>query len=213
MKRTAQSDQDRQVILLASASPRRQELLRQIGVPFQVVNHRVQEEVLPGESPAEFVCRLALEKAQSVLDHTPADRQPVVLGADTAVVSGSSILGKPADRADALRMLRLLSGSRHQVYSAVALVSRAAREVALSTTEVEFRPLDDAELEAYWRSGEPRGKAGAYAIQGLAAGFIKNLKGSYSGVMGLPLYETAQLLSAFGVSCWQPPRGQSESQQ
>ena len=213
MDSTSQISRDRAAIVLASASPRRQELLQQIGVPFQVVGHQVEEELLAGELPQDFVTRLALEKAQSALDHLPADQDKVVLGADTAVVCEQTILGKPADQADALRMLKLLSGRRHLVYSSVALVSRQQREVALSATEVEFRSLASAELEAYWHSGEPRDKAGAYAIQGLAAVFVSGLKGSYSGVMGLPLFETAQLLSRFGIQCWQPPFRQTGIEQ
>lgn len=212
MDNTSQISAPGAAILLASASPRRQELLQQIGVPFQVVNHRIEEALLAGETPEAYVTRLAFEKAQSVLDHLPTEQNPVVLGADTAVVCEQTMLGKPADQADAMRMLRLLSGRKHQVFSSVALVSRQQREVALSTTEVEFRVLESEELESYWRSGEPRDKAGAYAIQGLAAVFVKSLNGSYSGVMGLPLYETAQLLNRFGVPCWQPPVEQEQMQ-
>lgn len=209
MDKHSENPSDRAMILLASASPRRQELLQQIGVSFQVVNHRIEEELLEGEAPLEYVSRLALEKAQSVLDHLPAGQDQVVLGADTAVVCEQTILGKPSDQADAMRMLRLLSGREHLVFSSVALVSRQQRKVAVSTTEVEFRPLASEELEDYWLSGEPRGKAGAYAIQGLAAVFVKRIQGSYSGVMGLPLFETARLLSQFGVPCWQPPEPQA----
>lgn len=205
------NSQDRAVVLLASASPRRQELLQQIGVPFQVVNHHIEETLLVGESPEEFVTRLALEKAQSAFDHLPADQDRVVLGADTVVVCEQTILGKPTDRTDAMRMLKLLSGRRHLVYSSVALVSRQQREVALSTTEVEFRSLASKELEAYWQSGEPRDKAGAYAIQGLGAVFVSALNGSYSGVMGLPLFETARLLDRFDIRCWLPPGQQAGS--
>jgi len=213
MEGLSQNSRDRAVILLASASPRRRELLQQIGVPFQVVNHHVEEQLLAGEKPQDFVCRLALEKAQSALDHLPADQDRVVLGADTAVVCEQTILGKPTDRADAMRMLTLLSGRRHRVYSSVALVSRQQREVALSTTEVEFRPLSSEEIEAYWLSGEPQDKAGAYAIQGQAAVFVSSLNGSYSGVMGLPLFETARLLGKFGMRCWQPSVQQAEVRQ
>jgi septum formation protein len=213
MDSNSDRSQETAVILLASASPRRQELLRQIGIPFQSVRHRIVEHALDGEAPGDFVTRMALEKARSVLDHLPADQHRVVLGADTAVVCDQAILGKPVDREDALRMLRLLSGRSHLVYSSVALVSRQQQEVALSTTVVEFRPLDSEELDAYWRSGEPRDKAGAYAIQGLAAVFVSSLQGSYSGVMGLPLFETAQLLSKFGVPHWQSLCEQTGSEQ
>lgn len=213
MDNNSQNPSDRVVILLASASPRRKELLQQVGVPFQVVNHRIEEELLIGESPQDYVSRLALEKAQSVLDHLPVDQDRVVLGADTAVVCENAILGKPSNQADAMRMLRLLSGREHLVFSSVALVSRQQRKVAVSTTAVEFRPLVSEELEAYWLSGEPRGKAGAYAIQGLAAVFVKRIQGSYSGVMGLPLFETARLLNQFGVPCWQSPEPQAGKEQ
>jgi septum formation protein len=194
----------RREILLASASPRRQALLRQIGVPFQLVSHDVEEVRLENESPETFVRRLAREKALSGLARSPADRSSVVLGADTVVVCAGRILGKPRDKADALQMLTLLSGRRHLVHSAVALASRDDQAQALSSTDVEFRELQPAELEAYWASGEPADKAGAYAIQGLAAIFVKNLRGSYSGVMGLPVFETAGLLQRFGIPCWQP---------
>ncbi len=190
-------------ILLASASPRRRELLQQIGVPFQVVHHTVEEFQLEMETPADFVRRLALEKARSGLVQQPADTGHIVLGADTVVVCGNQILGKPIDRNDALRMLSLLSGRQHLVHSAVALASRERHQLALSTTKVEFRVLEREELEAYWRSGEPRDKAGAYAVQGLAAVFVRSLHGSFSGVMGLPLFETAQMLESFGVPRWQ----------
>lgn len=203
MSKRMRTDTAKFEILLASASPRRQQLLRQVGVPFRVVNHNVEEIRIGQESAAEFVLRLAEAKAQSALDQLPAGLQVVVLGADTAVVCEEMILGKPKDRADALEMLGLLSGRRHRVLSAVAVISRTRNEVALSTSEVEFRELATDELDAYWQSGEPSGKAGAYAIQGLAAIFVKKLQGSYSGVMGLPLYETAQLLDRFTIPCWQ----------
>lgn len=206
MSRNKRSESDGAGILLASASPRRQALLQQIGVPFQVVSHQVEEILQDNEAPEAYVRRLAMEKAQSGLDHQPADSRPVVLGADTAVICENRVLGKPSDRDDALRMLRLLSGRRHLVHSAVALVSRDSRKVALSTTEVEFRSLESEEMEAYWDSGEPQDKAGAYGIQGLGAVFVRSLSGSYSGVMGLPLFETAQLLNSFAIPCWQPPR-------
>jgi len=205
MSKQPQSGASRREVLLASGSPRRQELLRQIGVPFRVIRHHVDETPLENEPPPDFVRRLALEKACSGLDHQPADGNPVVLGADTVVVCEQRLLGKPANRQDALGMLRLLSGRQHLVYSAVALASREQREVLLSTTEVEFRSLESEELENYWRSGEPQDKAGAYAIQGLGAVFVQSIRGSYSGVMGLPVFETAQLLKKFGIPCWQAP--------
>jgi len=185
-------------IVLASASPRRMELLRQIGVAFAVVEHQVLEERLPGEAPQAFVQRLALEKARSA---QPAAREQTlpVLGADTIVVCGGHIMGKPRDREDALRMWGLLSGVEHQVHSAVALCLGARAEVRMSSTAVRFRPLSAADCDRYWASGEPTGKAGAYAIQGLGALFVQSIAGSYTGVVGLPLFETAELLALFGV--------------
>lgn len=184
-------------LVLASASPRRSELLDQIGVRFR--RHAVEVDEIPREfEPAEdYVRRLALEKARAVRDEL-GDDEVLVLGADTAVVVDQRPLGKPADAAHAREMLRYLSGRRHRVLSAVALV--AEREaVQLSDSAVWFRSLSDAEIEAYWQTGEPRDKAGAYAIQGLGAVFVERLEGSYSGVMGLPLYQTARLLEEFGI--------------
>lgn len=185
-------------IVLASASPRRHEVLTQMGVRFQVAEHTVDERLLPGESPVAFVQRLALEKARSVQALQPHNPLPV-MGADTIVVCAQQILGKPVDREDALRMLALLSGHRHQVHTAVALCLGARQEVVLSTTEVGFKPLSAAQMQRYWESGEPEGKAGAYAIQGLGGLFVNALNGSYSGVVGLPVFETGELCARFGV--------------
>lgn len=185
-------------ILLASASPRRREILEQIGVSFSVRAHAVDETLLTAESPVAFVQRLALEKAQSVQTMQPQARQ-VILGADTIVVCAGQILGKPRTKEDALRMLRLLSATQHQVYSAVALCCGERHEVAMSRSDVSFKALSVEECERYWLSGEPRGKAGAYAIQGLGGMFVTGLTGSYSGVVGLPVFETSQLLVRFGV--------------
>jgi septum formation protein len=183
-------------LILASASPRRCELLTQIGVSFEQQVAAIDETPGAAESPADYVARVALEKARAV--HAAGRSELPVLGADTAVVVDGAILGKPADLDHARNMLRQLSARAHQVFSAVALV--AQREaVAVHCSKVWFRQLSDGEIEAYWRSGEPRDKAGAYAIQGLAATFIQRLDGSYSGVMGLPLYETAGLLQDFGI--------------
>ncbi|MCB1648876.1 MAG: septum formation inhibitor Maf [Pseudomonadales bacterium] len=185
-------------IVLASASPRRHEILTQMGVRFRVAEHTVDERMQPGEPPVAFVQRLALEKARSVQALQPHNPLPV-MGADTIVVCGQQILGKPLDREDALRMLALLSGRRHQVHTAVALCLGARQEVVLSTTEVGFRPLSAAQMQRYWESGEPEGKAGAYAIQGLGGMFVNALNGSYSGVVGLPVFETGELCTRFGV--------------
>jgi len=185
-------------IYLASQSPRRVELLRQIGVDFQVLSLDVEESLVAGESPEQHVTRLALEKARSGYAALPDGRQRLVLGADTVVVAGNDVMGKPVDREDAIGMLQSLSGRTHRVLSAVALTGKTAG-CRLSSSEVTFRTLTPAECEAYWATGEPADKAGAYAVQGLAAMFITRLQGSYSGVMGLPLYETAQLLAVSGI--------------
>jgi len=185
-------------LVLASASPRRMELLRQIGVSFTVVEHQVDEATRAGESPQDYVQRLALEKARSA-QALMADSSLPVLGADTIVVCAGRILGKPCDREDAMRMWRLLSDTEHQVYSAVALCQGERSEGRMSCTQVRFRALSAQDCEHYWTSGEPAGKAGAYAIQGLGALFVQAMTGSYTGVVGLPLFETAQLLAAFGV--------------
>ena len=182
------------LLVLASRSPRRRELLWQIGVPHQVAAADIDEQPLPGETPADCVQRLALAKARTV---APAGLP--VLGADTAVVLDGQMLGKPADRAEGVAMLRRLSGRTHRVLTAVALVDGPGSRLAVSASEVEFRVLAEAECQRYWDSGEPRDKAGGYAIQGLGAVFISALRGSYSGVMGLPLFETAALLDAAGV--------------
>lgn len=181
-------------VLLASASPRRRELLAQIGVHHEVVRVDVPEVALPGEAPEVFALRLAVAKARAGRAVAGGDARPV-LGADTVVVAKGEILGKPRDRADYLRMMALLSGHTHQVMTAVARVDADGSEASrLSVSHVMFRQLSDAEIDAYWASGEPADKAGGYAIQGHAAIFIARVEGSYSGVMGLPLYETAELL-------------------
>jgi septum formation protein len=185
-------------LVLASASPRRMELLRQIGVSFTVVEHQVDEAARAAELPQDYVQRLALEKARSAQALMSGLALPV-LGADTIVVCAGQILGKPRDREDAMRMWRLLSGVDHQVYSAVALCLGERAERRMSCTQVRFRALTAQDCEHYWASGEPVGKAGAYAIQGLGALFVQSMAGSYTGVVGLPLFETAQLLAAFGV--------------
>ena len=185
-------------IYLASQSPRRRELLQQIGVSFALLPVEIDEGRLTAESPESCVQRLALEKARAGRALLTAGSSPPVLGADTIVVTAGKVLGKPASREDAIEMLQLLSGSTHCVLTAIALAGEH-EAVCMSTSYVTFRTLTRGECEAYWGSGEPRDKAGAYAIQGLAAMFITRLEGSYSGVMGLPLQETAELLKQFGV--------------
>jgi septum formation protein len=171
-------------------------LLAQIGVRFVQQVAEVDETARRGEPPGEYVARVALDKARAVYRR---QRSAVpVLGADTAVVVDAQILGKPRDARHAREMLRRLSGRAHEVYSAVALAGKR-EALAVNCSKVWFATLGDSEIDAYWRSGEPRDKAGGYAIQGLAAAFIERLDGSYSGVMGLPLYETARLLQDFGI--------------
>ncbi len=186
-------------IYLASASPRRQELLTQIGVRFELLKVNVPEVPAVGEKPEDFVQRVALEKARAGKQLLAADDARPVLGADTAVVIDGNILGKPANKDDALAMLTRLSGRKHQVMSAVAVV--ADNEVVrINVSQVTFDNLSREQIRAYWNSGECQDKAGAYAVQGQAAMFIQDLQGSYSGVMGLPLYETATLLNEFGIN-------------
>jgi septum formation protein len=187
------------IIYLASGSPRRRELLEQMGVPFERLAVEVPEVPQMGESPEDYAVRVALDKARAGREHLSAGAPLPVLGADTAVVAGDRILGKPSGREDALAMLEMLSGSTHRVLTAVALAGPDGGEaIRLSESRVSFRATTAAERSAYWQTGEPVGKAGGYAIQGRGAVFIERLEGSYSGVMGLPIYETAELLGIFG---------------
>lgn len=181
------------VIRLASVSPRRRELLAQIDVAHLVTGAHIDESVHAGEPPRDYVQRMARSKAQAVWSQ---DQSLPVLAADTTVVLDDVIFGKPENRSDALRMLAALSGRTHEVLTAVSLATAAGISMRLSESHVTFRALTGEECEAYWATGEPRDKAGAYAIQGRAAVFIAALSGSYSGVMGLPLFETAELLRA-----------------
>ena len=190
-------------IYLASGSPRRRDLLRQIGVTFRVVGAELDETSFQGESPLAYVSRLAQAKADVGWERSRDLVTAPVLAADTAVVLDAKILGKPTGLNDAMAMLLQLSGRAHQVLTAVALRTAAGTEVKVSHSTVTFRSIDPSEARAYWETGEPSDKAGAYAIQGYAAIFISDLKGSYSGVMGLPLFETAALLEVAGVPCWQ----------
>lgn len=187
-------------IYLASASPRRAQLLTQIGIRFEILAVTVEEIRAAAESPEEYVQRVALAKAQAGWA-VPGMRAPrPVLGADTEVVIAGEVLGKPRDRAHALAMLAQLSGRAHEVLSVVALVDGERVLTRLSRSTVSFRSLSEAECAAYWASGEPQGKAGGYAIQGRGALFIADVQGSYSGVMGLPLCETGELLRALGIN-------------
>lgn len=192
-------DPSKPVLCLASVSPRRRELLAQIGVPHMVAGAHIDEDVLPGETPGEYVIRLARAKALSIR----ATGQPLpVLAADTTVVVDGKIFGKPRDKAEAVYMLGELSGRAHEVLTAVALADARGVSGRFSSSEVRFRRISPQERAAYWETGEPRDKAGGYAIQGLGAVFVESLRGSYSGVMGLPLFETGELLQAAGIAYW-----------
>src|SRR3569833_2150616 len=190
------------VVCLASVSPRRRELLTQIGVPHKVVGAHIDETAHPGEMPRDYVMRMARQKALAVRDRGEA---LPVLAADTTVVLDEVIYGKPRDHFEGVAMLQRLSDRTHEVMTAVAIAE--AREVALrlSVSSVRFRKLTVEECNAYWETGEPHDKAGGYAVQGAAAVFIESLNGSYSGVMGLQLFETAELLRAVGVANWRRP--------
>jgi len=208
-------------VYLASSSPRRKELLAQIGVRFVVIHPCVDERRLADEPPEGYVARLAMDKARTglrmVLDGTSLVRKPVI-GADTCIAIGDDLIGKPTDRQHYLALMARLSGNTHQVYTAVAVAGYAGtldhpspdhlenkttktkERCLISCTSVQFREISVQEREWYWQTGEPRDKAGGYAIQGLAATFVQSIHGSYSGVVGLPLFETAQLLIDFGMN-------------
>ena len=185
-------------IYLASASPRRRDLLTLLGVSYRSIAVGCDESVRPRERPLAYVRRLALAKAQAGAAAVGAVDAPV-LGADTAVVLGRQILGKPRDRADGLSMLAALSGREHRVLTAVAVRQGDRVEVVVSESRVKFAETTEAERVAYWDTGEPADKAGGYAVQGLGAVFITRIRGSQSGIMGLPLRETAVLLQSFSV--------------
>lgn len=183
-----------QKIALASASPRRRELLAQLGVNFTLVKADIDETQLPGEVATDYVLRLAISKARAGFERQTGSERLAVLGADTIVVVDGEVLGKPTDQQDFLRMMRLLSGRQHQVYTAIALVSGEKVLSDTVKTEVWFSKLTEAQMLDYWHSGEPADKAGGYGIQGLASRFIPKITGSYFAVVGLPLFETDQLL-------------------
>lgn len=187
-------------IYLASRSPRRGELLRQIGVDFEVLPSDIDESVVPGEAPEHYVLRLAREKAQACVQAITLRGMPPlpVLAADTTVCADGEILGKPENDAQAAAMLRMMSGRWHSVHTGVAVALGNRVEVLLCSTQVEMKTLSEAEIAAYIATGEPRDKAGAYGIQGLAGAFVSRIEGSFTGVMGLPVFETAQLLKNFG---------------
>ena len=185
------------VLHLASSSPRRRELLGALGLDFSYCGVDIDETPLPGETAADMVLRLATAKARTAFE--TGDYGIPVLGADTAVVLDERVFGKPESRQDALDMLAMLSGRTHEVLTGVAVVVQGSLESALSRTAVEFREIRPDEAEAYWQSGEPAGKAGAYAVQGLGGIFVRAIEGSFTGVMGLPVFETAALLCRAGV--------------
>ena len=194
---------ERPVLRLASASPRRRQLLDLIGVQHVVTPADIDETPHAAERADRYVMRLAREKAGAVWK---VQRDLPVLGADTTVVIDERILGKPESEADALDMLRKLSGRTHVVHTGIALRAPDGREfMGISSTNVQFAHLTEMQMRSYWAAGEPQGKAGAYAIQGLGAVFVSNISGSYTGVMGLPLYETAEMLRAAGVPVWRIP--------
>ncbi len=185
-------------IYLASSSPRRQELLQQMGVRYKVVAQQAEEHYQTGETAEQFVIRLALEKARDAFEHLENTDIPV-LGSDTAVVYNNNILGKPKNKQHAIDMLMELSNQTHQVITAVALLNQHQSRYAVAISEVSFSKLNRQLCDNYWATGEPVDKAGAYGIQGRGALFIRYIKGSYSGIMGLPVYETAQLLKQFQI--------------
>ncbi len=192
-------------LYLASQSPRRRELLQQIGVLHQVVGADVIEVPRTQESPSDYVQRLAREKAEAGLASVKrlALAPKPVLGADTIVVINNAILEKPQSAEHAADMLRKLAGATHQVMTAVAMVADDKCCIKLSVTDVVFRPLSEQEITTYWESGEPRDKAGGYAIQGLGAVFVQQIRGSYTGVVGLPIEQMVLLLDEFAVPYWQ----------
>ena len=199
MAQSIEQEERKPVLRLASASPRRRQLLELIGVPHLVTPADIDETPRATEPPDQYVARLAREKAAAIWARHP---DLPVLAADTTVVVDREILGKPESETDAHYMLGRLSGREHLVHTGVALWSREHQLLGLTTTQVRFAPLSRTVIHAYWQSGEPRGKAGAYAIQGLGAVFVTGISGSYTGVMGLPLFETARLLRQAGIAVW-----------
>ena len=189
-------------IILASASPRRSELLEQIGVRFTILATDIDESRLNNESPDDYVSRLALEKSRAGFSRQ--DKALPSLGADTIVVCERQIFGKPKDQADAAAMLMALSGKVHTVMSAVAVSQGPCSSSRLTKTLVRFRTISQSECQTYWQTGEPQGKAGGYAIQGRGAIFVDHIEGSYSAVVGMPLSETAEILGEFGIPLWTP---------
>ena len=190
-------------LYLASGSPRRRELLAQIGVAFTTISAAIDETPLAEESPSAYVERLARGKAEAGRRGVVSAEPFCVLGADTAVVLDGKILGKPVDEADACAMLMMLFDKEHEVLTAIAVLEGERCESRVVRSRVRFRPISREEASAYWASGEPRDKAGGYGIQGLGGVFVAGLNGSYSAVVGLPVCETCEVLGHFGIPCWQ----------
>lgn len=193
-------------VILASASPRRAQLLGQLGVTFTQKAAPIDESRRKGEHPVDYVRRMAMSKAlaaplSSGSSATAGNdgKQSLIIASDTTVVLGEACLGKPTDKSDFFRMMRLLSGEQHEVLTAVSVRTAQRQDTFLNTSRVWFRPITEPEIEAYWLTDEPIDKAGGYAIQGIGAAFVARLDGSFSAVMGLPLQETAALLTDFGV--------------
>jgi septum formation protein len=192
-------------LILASTSPRRKELLQQIGIEFKQMNIDINEDVSLSENPSDYVLRMAEEKASAGFKQLTSFEQQkmIVLAADTTVVCDGEVLAKPQSFIHSKAILNQLSGRQHTVMTAIACQSLDRNYQQLVTTEVTFRKLTDSEIEAYWQTGEPQDKAGSYGIQGLAAVFVEKIHGSYSNVVGLPLCETAELLEKFEIPLWQ----------
>jgi septum formation protein len=184
-------------LILASQSPRRKELLGHLGYPFAAVSPEVDESVHPGEAPSDYVLRLAVDKARSGEQMSAGDYW--LLGSDTAVVIDDQVLGKPENAQQAIAMLQRLSARKHKVFTAIALLKGDLLFTDVVVTEVDFKALTLCEIQAYWQTGEPADKAGSYGIQGIGGKFVKGIKGSFSAVVGLPLYETEQLLIKAGL--------------
>jgi len=189
-------------LILASQSPRRQELLSQLGYTFTCQPADIDESVNVDETPEQYVVRLAIEKARHIANTLASSQRDnvAVLGSDTTVVKNKNILGKPESLAHCQEMLSMLSGSIHQVLTAIAVVKGDVVQSLLIKTDVSFKVLSKQEIESYWHTGEPQDKAGSYGIQGIGGQFIKEIKGSYSAVVGLPLYETTLLLGRVGLA-------------
>jgi len=188
-------------LILASASPRRRRILQDLGVKFTIRAADIDESVISGESAGDYVSRLARQKSHKIFDLS--DKHTAVLGSDTSVVLDGEILGKPESKANAVQMLMSLSGRWHEVVTAVAVVDAQQQHEVLVISKVQFCQLDEQMCESYWQTGEPADKAGSYAVQGIGARFVKQIQGSHSAIVGLPVVETAELLARFNIPTWQ----------